>query len=149
MSAELLVHRGRTFRLGVSGFVCAGTVAKLRLAERPASVIPRIPIVLCGLGLGAAIAVFIRPQRRALRVLQASMAIAFVGSLFGLYEHIERNMAFALEIRPHAVASEGLADALRGVNPLLAPGILTLAAVLALRATYYPPALQGRQTLRP
>lgn len=87
----------------------------------------------------------------AARVARAASqhGIAFVGNLFGLYEHIERNMAFALEIRPHAVASEVLTNALRGVNPLLAPGILTLAAVLALSATYYPPALQGRKTLRP
>ena len=77
------------------------------------------------------------------------MAIVFVGSLFGIYEHVEHNLAFALGIRPNAVASEVLMDALRGANPLLAPGILALAAVLALSATYYHPALRGRETLRP
>lgn len=77
------------------------------------------------------------------------MAIAFVGSLFGIYEHIEHNMAFALEIRPNAVTFGVLTDALRGANPLLALGILALATVLALSATNYHPALQGRKTLRP
>jgi hypothetical protein len=33
-------------------------------------------------------------------------------------------------------------DALMGANPLLAPGILALAGVLAIAATYHHPALR-------
>ena len=52
-----------------------------------------------------------------------------------------RQYEFALEIQPNATTSEIVMDALRGANPLLAPGVLALAAILAIAATYYHPAL--------
>ena len=70
------------------------------------------------------------------------MGAMLVGSLFGLYEHIEHNWEFAREIRPNATFSVLLTDTLHGANPLLAPGILALAAVLAIAATYFHPTLQ-------
>ena len=62
-----------------------------------------------------------------------------------MYEHIEHNLAFELEIRPNASASDVWLDALKGASPLLAPGVLGLAASLALAATYQHPALARRQ----
>ena len=41
-----------------------------------------------------------------------------------------------------------LMDTLHGANPLLAQGILALAAVLAVGATYYHPSLQSRDAGR-
>jgi hypothetical protein len=66
------------------------------------------------------------------------------GSLFGVYEHIEHNLAFELEIRPGAGLGDVWFEALKGASPLLAPGILVLAAILAIAATYYHPALERR-----
>lgn len=56
-------------------------------------------------------------------------------------EHIEHNLAFELEIRPNATTGDVFFEALSGANPLLAPGILGLAAIVALAATYYHPQL--------
>ena len=71
------------------------------------------------------------------------MGLITLGSCFGIFEHIENNLAFALEIRPNAVVSDVFFEALRGASLLLAPGILTLGAILALAATYYHPALNS------
>jgi hypothetical protein len=61
--------------------------------------------------------------------------------LFGIFEHIEHNFGFALEIQPNATAPDVFWAALGGANPLLAPGILAFAALLALAASYYHPLL--------
>jgi hypothetical protein len=58
--------------------------------------------------------------------------------LLGIYEHLENNFKFALEIRPNAVLSNVFWESLSGANPLLAPGILALAA------TYYQPELSKK-----
>jgi hypothetical protein len=73
------------------------------------------------------------------------MLLVGLGSLFGLYEHIEHNLAFELEIRPTAAVNDVFMEALKGASPLLAPGILGLAALIALAATYYHPALVKRE----
>ena len=70
-----------------------------------------------------------------------AMLVGLVGSLFGIYEHLEHNIEFALEIRPNAAVADVFWGALAGANPLLAPGILAFMAILALAATYYHPAL--------
>jgi hypothetical protein len=55
--------------------------------------------------------------------------------------HLFDNFAFEREIRPNAALVDVIINALRGVNPLLAPGILALAAALAIAATYRHPVL--------
>ena len=69
------------------------------------------------------------------------MSLVALGSLFGLYEHITNNVEFYLEIHPQATILETVAAALGGANPLVAPGILALAAIMAVSATYAHPAL--------
>jgi hypothetical protein len=51
---------------------------------------------------------------------------------------------FQTEIRPNAPLVNSVITALSGAAPLLAPGMLGLAGVLGLAATYYHPAL-GKQ----
>ena len=48
---------------------------------------------------------------------------------------------FELDIRPGATISAVLGDALKGAAPLLASGIMAMAAIVALTGTYYHPAL--------
>lgn len=117
MAPTIIVHRLRVFLLALAGCMCIGTVAELWLTEHIESLVQLIPFVLCGLGL------------------------LVLGALIGAYEHVEHNLAFELEIRPGATPADVWFDALRGASPLLAPGILGLAAVIALAATYYHPAL--------
>ena len=144
MSADLLVNRYRTFLLLVAGFSCVFTVVELWLEEHTGSPTQLIPFILCGLGVAAIAAALVRPQRITVTLLRTVMGATLVGSLFGLYEHIEHNWEFAREIRPNATFSVLLIDTLHGANPLLAPGILALAAVLAIAATYFHPALQAQ-----
>lgn len=70
------------------------------------------------------------------------MFVVFLGSVFGLYEHLTHNLTFELDIRPNAAVSDVFLDALSGASPLLAPGILALGAILAIAATYCHPALK-------
>jgi hypothetical protein len=145
MTSQIIEKRFRTFLLLLSGFMCIGTLVELWLEEHTESATQYIPFVLCGLGLLTIIFVLLKPQPWSLRLLQGTMILVGLGSFFGLYEHIEHNLAFELEIRPNAVASDVFFEALKGANPLLAPGILGLAALIALAATYYHPALVRRE----
>ena len=74
-----------------------------------------------------------------MRVMQVVMVLNVLGSALGIYEHIENNLGFELEIRPNAAVVDVFIEALHGASPLLAPGILALAGLLALAATYYHP----------
>jgi hypothetical protein len=144
MNATVILHRLRLFLLGIAGLLCVGTVVELWLTEHTESIIQLIPFGLCGLGLLAVGAALLRPRRATLLILRLSMGLMALGSAFGIFEHIEHNLAFELEIRPTATANQVFLDALSGASPLLAPGILALAAVLAIAATYYHPALEKR-----
>ena len=149
MNAEILVKRFRTFLLLTAGISCILTLVELWAEEHTGDAAQMIPFVLCGMGAVATAATLLRPQRATVRLLRIVMSAMLVGSLFGLFEHIEHNLEFALEIRPNAAASVLLMDTLQGANPLLAPGILALAAVLAIGATYYHPALSPRDPGEP
>lgn len=141
MNPRTIVQQYRSFLLIVSGGIFAATVVELWLTEHVESAVQIVPFALCGLGICAVIAVFTAPRRRTLFALRAVMGMVALGSLFGIYEHVEHNVAFELEIRPNATVGEVFGEALRGGSPMLAPGILALAAVLATAATYYHPAL--------
>ena len=88
---------------------------------------------------------FVRPGRGTILILRWIMGLTFLGSLFGLFEHLEHNIGFALEIQPNAALPDIFFEALGGANPLLAPGMLAVAAMIALAATYYHPALAGER----
>jgi hypothetical protein len=141
LSSELILSRLRTFLLGLAAFMAAGTIIELVLTEHWDGPPQILPFVLCGLSFFTIVAVLIRPRRGTLRLMRWIVGITFVGSLFGIFEHIEHNFGFALEIQPNAAVSEIFWEALGGANPLLAPGILALMALLALAASYYHPAL--------
>lgn len=144
MSAEDVVSRLRRFLLALTAFICLGTPVELWLTEHTGETLQWIPFVLCALGLLAVIAVWTRPSRQAIMALRGVMALMALGSVAGVVFHLNGNFAFELDIRPGAGAVDVIMDALRGANPLLAPGVIALAAVLGFAATYYHPALQTR-----
>jgi hypothetical protein len=141
MGTTTVEQRLRTFLLRLAGWMCAGTAVELFLAKHTKDPVQFVPFVLCGLGLIAVVAALRRPQRRTLLALRGVMGLLMAGSLLGMYEHLANNFAFELEMRPSAVWSDVWFQALRGAAPLLAPGILALAAVIAIAATYEHPAL--------
>lgn len=144
MSAEIIVERLRRFLLLLAGGLCVGTVVELLLVNHREDLVQLVPFALCGIGLVAVVMVLLRPQRITVRALQGVMVLLLAGSFFGIYEHITNNIAFALEIQPNATPNQLLIKAVDGGNPLLAPGVLALAAMIALAATYYHPTLADR-----
>jgi hypothetical protein len=141
MTDAVVLLRLRRFLLAVSTLLFIGTVFELWLVEHTETVVQLIPFALCGLGLIVVIVVLLHPRRATMLALRACMGLVLLGSLFGIYEHVVGNMAFQSEINPNAKTREVLMGAIGGANPLLAPGILALAAVLAITATYHHPAL--------
>lgn len=144
MEASIIVRRLRTFLLGLAGFVCSGAIVELALSEHTKSAIQLLPFALCAAGLVAIAAVLLRPRRATLIGLRVVMGLLLAGSCLGVFEHFESNMAFELDIRSGAATSAVWLAALKGAAPLLAPGMLAVAALIALAATYYHPALSGR-----
>lgn len=145
MNATVILARLRRFLLVLAVLLCVGTFVELWAAEHYHEPIQILPFVLAGLGLLTILVVLVRPGRAAIRLMQAVMLLNGLGGAFGVYEHIEHNLAFELEIRPNAAVTDVLIEALQGASPLLAPGILGLAAVLALAAVYYHPVLEKKR----
>ena len=144
MTAKIVEERLRLFLLGLSGVMCLGTLVELWLAEHTKQPIQFLPFILCGLGLAAVIAVLLRPSRSSIWTLRLVMGIAAFGSLIGVYEHIASNLEVVREVNPNLAWVDALWTATHGAAPLLAPGILALAALVAVAATYYHPALGNR-----
>jgi hypothetical protein len=142
LSPEVIEHRLRTFLLGLVAFLCVGTIAELWMAKHYNEPLQLVPFIICAVSLVVVVAVLARPNRVTIWALRLVMLGAGAGSLLGVWEHLQANYGFAVEIRPNAPFSETLIKTLQGASPLLAPGILALAAVLALAATYYHPALR-------
>ncbi len=148
MLDAVVLLRLRRFLLITSALLFAGTLGELWLINHTEGPVQFIPFVLCGLGLLVLLVVRLRPRRATMLGLRAVMALVMLGSLFGVYLHIESNLAFLREITPNAPTREAVFGALGGANPLLAPGILALAAMLALAATYYHPALRKGEEMK-
>jgi hypothetical protein len=141
MNADTVLSRLRVWLLLLASGLFIGTLLELFLIEHTEDPVQLIPFVLCGIGLLSLAIALLRQRRTALLTLRGCMIIIVGGGLFGVYEHVSNNIAFLLEIQPNATTAEVVSKALGGANPLLAPAMLTLAAVLALTATYYHPAL--------
>lgn len=141
MSPAEILSRLRRFLLLFSVVLLGGALLELWLIEHTEDPVQIIPFVLCGLGALAAFAVLARPRRATLLALRVCMALVVLGSLLGAYLHVEGNLELQREVSPGATAGAALLGALGGANPLLAPGILAVAATLALAATYRHPAL--------
>lgn len=112
----------------------------MSLVKHWEDVVQLIAFAACGLGIIAAVIVLVRPRRLTVRLLRVCMALVTLGSLYGIFEHLRNNIAFEREIHPNAPTGDIFFNALGGATPLLAPGILAAAAVLALAAAYRHPA---------
>jgi len=144
MSPADTLSRLRRFLLVLSILLLGGTVVELLLVKHWENAVQLIPFFLCALGSVVALLVLFRPRRATLLGLRVCMGLVVCGSLFGIYEHFSNNIAFQREIKSNAPMAEVLLNAVAGGNPLLAPGTLAVAAVLALAATYYHPALENK-----
>ena len=141
ITVDPVLQRLRTYLLLLAGGLSAGAIVELWAANHTEEPLQWVPFVLCGLSLAAIVAALLRPRRGVLLTLRGVMILMIAGSLLGIYEHVAGNVAFAQEIRPDTPTGELLLKGLTGGNPLLAPGTLAVAALIALAATYCHPAL--------
>ena len=118
------------------------TVTELTFLSHWSETIQFLPFALCALGLITLGFAYFRPGRGTITAMQWSMVVIAVCSLIGFYEHMLNNFAFRLEIAANSTTWELIRATLEGANPVLAPGILTLGAVIGLTAIYKHPALE-------
>lgn len=144
MSDRSLEARYRIFLLYVTVLVLVGATLELAFTEHTEGFVQLIPFGLAGVGLLATVAVIARTTRQTLQALRAVTVVLAVGALYGIYEHVNHNLAFELEIRPTATFGDVFWEALFGASPFLAPGVLGLAALLAGAATFRHPKLERK-----
>ena len=136
MNSELVLARLRQFLLIISAGVFVMTVTELFFLSHWSETIQFLPFVLSGLGLVTLSLAYFRPSRRNITLLRWSMIVIAACSLIGVYEHMANNLGFQMEIQPNATSWELILATLEGANPVLAPGILMLGAVIGLAAVY-------------
>ena len=108
-----------------------------------------LPFVMIAIGLAAAGWAWAAPGPGSVRAARWAGALAAAVSGLGVYFHVEGNLGFAREVHPGAGVAELAWDALSGGNPLLAPGMIALAGLLAAAATYRHPVLGGPARIGP
>ena len=135
-SAAEVLKRVRRFLLVLSLLLFAGALVELWLVGHTEEFVQWIAFVLAGAGALSALVVLFHFSRATVRVLRLCMLVIVLGSLFGIYQHVSGNVAFAREVKPNSSTTELVWRGFQGGNPLLAPGVLAVAAVLALSATY-------------
>jgi len=131
----------RRFLLGVVAAILVVTPLELILLEHTEELLQWIPFVVSGIGLVAVAAVWSAPTKTTLKGLRWVMIFVAISSFVGVYLHFSSNLSFTREINPSFTLMESLWPAIKGSNPLLAPGIMFLAGVLGLGATYQHPLL--------
>jgi len=141
--------RLRLWLLLLVAAVYPGTVVELILERHYDKLLQFIPFALCIAGLVTVAFVIVRATPLTIWLMRGVMFVTLPATLFGMWEHLDGNMDLQREIRPNAGMWEQLSNAIHGAAPLLAPGILALAAGVALIATYGHPALRACGTTAP
>jgi fatty acid desaturase len=143
MADSALVARFRQFLMWLTVALCLGVIAELVLTDHMEEPLQWAPLIVCGLGAAAALAVIVRPNRTSLWALRVIMLIAMVSGVVGVIAHVTGNLEFAQEINAARANAAPLAAAFTGANPPLAPGALGATGLIALAATYWHPALRS------
>lgn len=136
MSAIEVLRRVRRFLLLLTVLLFGGALTELWLVGHTEDRIQWLAFGFAILGALAALLFLFRQSRATLLILRLCMVVVALGSLFGIYEHVTGNIAFQREIRPDSSTTQLISSGLSGGNPLLAPGVLAVAAILGLIATY-------------
>ena len=136
MTAAQILSRLRWFLLTLALLLFVGTTIELWLVNHTEDTVQWVPFILCGLAIIAILVTVSARGKKATFFLRVCMMLAIAGSGFGVYEHVTNNMAFEKEIHPSTAGRALLLKGLGGANPLLAPGMLGIAGLLALAATY-------------
>ena len=136
MSAAEILRRLRLFLLLLALAIFSGALVELWLVKHTEDAVQWIAFFLGGTGLLVVLVVLLRRNQTTVRILQICMMLVVAGSLFGIYQHVSGNFHLEREIHPTSPLSSAILKAFGGANPLLAPGTLAVAALLALAGTY-------------
>ncbi len=131
-----VLRRLRRFLLVLVLFLFGGALVELWLVGHTEDPIQWIAFALAGAGALSVTLTLFHFGSATVRLLRVCMLVIALGSLFGMYEHFTGNVGLAREVQPNSTATQLFWRGLQGGNPLLAPGVLAVAAVLALSATY-------------
>lgn len=144
MNPEHVLAKLRQYLLIISAGIFVMTVTELFFLSHWNETIQFLPFALSALGLLMLALAYFRPSRNVLTTMRWSMLVIAACSFIGFYEHMVNNYAFWLEIKPNATVWDLIKATLEGANPVLAPGILMLGAVIALMAIYKHPLLETK-----
>lgn len=133
MNSEKVLKNLRTFLLGFSIFIFAGSLVELFFLNHTREELQFVPFFLCVIGILLAALMLIKPRKSSLGILRVGMWLIAVGGVAGMTVHVLGNFE---TIRQGASLMEWLRFGLGGRNPFLAPGILSMAAALSLAAGY-------------
>jgi hypothetical protein len=139
MNSDKVLKRLRTFLLGFSIFIFAGSLVELFFLNHTREELQWIPFFLIGLGTILAALMLIKPTAAVLKAMQIGMWIIVAGGMVGMTIHVAGNLE---EMRQTASLMQFLQAGFGGRNPFLAPGILSMAAALSLAAGYQYPVKQ-------
>jgi hypothetical protein len=142
MSDPTVEQQYRRFLLILSGFIFAGSALELVFLEHYEATIQYLPFVLSGVGMVAVVATIRNTSPNSLKWLRYMMWLIGLGGVFGMYQHLEHNFDFAVEISPNISTMGAFWEALYGASPFLAPGILCLGALLGYAATWRHPNIE-------
>ena len=138
MNAETILKKLRIFLLGFSIFIFAGALFELAFLNHFGEELQFVPFVLGPLGIILAALMILKPSTKMVKVVRVGMWVILVGGIIGMIVHVSGNLEF-LEGGQSATFGEIIQKAFGGRNPLLAPGILSMSAVIALAALYKHP----------
>jgi len=144
MKSGQVLTRIRQFLLIISALVFLMTVIELFFLSHWTETIQLLPFALSALGLITLALAYFRPGALTINVLRWSMIVIGLCSLIGVYEHMENNFDFQKEIQKNGTSRELLMGTLEGANPVLAPGILALGAMIGWTAGYRHSVLEDR-----
>ena len=144
MSSDNILARLRQFLMIISESVFIMTVTELVFLGHWNETIQILPFALSALGLTTLALVHFRPNRIKLAIMQWAMIAIGVCCFIGFYEHMSNNYHFYLEVKPNATTWELIKATLEGGNPVFAPGILLLGAMIGLAAIYHHPLLETK-----
>ena len=117
-----------------------GAAVELVLVEHWAEWQQWIALVAVAVALAATAGGWRAPSAGTLRAVRVASGAVLALSLLGVGFHLWGNLAFSREVAPGDSLWERAADTLTGGNPAFAPGMLAVAAALALGATVGHPA---------
>lgn len=136
MNDEKVLKNLRTFLLGFSIFIFAGSLVELFFLDHTRETLQLVPFFLIGLGIILAVLMLIKPTAAMLKIMRIGMWAIVMGGIVGMTVHVLGNLEM---FRQGTSFLQLLKQGLGGRNPFLAPGILSMAAVLSLAAGYkYP-----------